>query len=86
MTDKEILLSVENLKVHFHGAENSVAKAVDGVSLSIKRGEVIGLKHASESSGLDAAQPYGVSDAAANAAGPCAPSLPRPTRSEPPCA
>jgi len=38
---KEILLSVENLKVYFHGAENSVAKAVDGVDFEVGREETV---------------------------------------------
>ena len=40
MTDK--LLDIENLSVHFHTPEG-VARAVDGVSLSLAPGETIGL-------------------------------------------
>jgi oligopeptide/dipeptide ABC transporter ATP-binding protein len=37
----EPLLTVENLKVHFHGAENRVAKAVDGVDFEVGREETV---------------------------------------------
>ena len=40
MTDNEILLSVENLKVYFR-SEDEVAKAVDGVSFDVRREETI---------------------------------------------
>ena len=40
MTDNEILLSVENLKVYFR-SEDEVAKAVDGVSFDVRREETV---------------------------------------------
>lgn len=42
MTDQNYLLSVRNLHTYFH-VRGKVAKAVDGVSLTIKAGETLGL-------------------------------------------
>ncbi|TCR68322.1 ABC transporter ATP-binding protein [Bosea sp. BK604] len=42
MTDAAPLLEVTDLATHFH-TRNGVVKAVDGVSFSLKRGEVMGL-------------------------------------------
>ncbi len=41
-TDKKILLDIVGLKTYFHTPE-SVVKAVDGVSLKVRRGEIVGL-------------------------------------------
>ncbi|MFZ0242956.1 MAG: ABC transporter ATP-binding protein [Desulfobacterales bacterium] len=41
MPDTETLISVENLTVHFHGAENRVAKAVEGVGFAVGREETV---------------------------------------------
>jgi oligopeptide/dipeptide ABC transporter ATP-binding protein len=40
MKVNDLLLSVQDLKVYFHGNEN-VARAVDGVSFDIRRGETV---------------------------------------------
>lgn len=37
------ILHIDNLKTYFHLNENKIAKAVDGVSLSIKHGETLAL-------------------------------------------
>lgn len=37
------LLEVRNLKMHFHTGKDAVVKAVDGVSFTIGRGQVLGL-------------------------------------------
>ena len=41
--DREPLLSISNLKVHFNAGTARVVKAVDGVSLDIFKGETLGL-------------------------------------------
>ncbi|MDA0746053.1 MAG: ABC transporter ATP-binding protein [bacterium] len=38
----ELLLEVENLKTHFH-TDNGIARAVDGVSFTLSKGETLGL-------------------------------------------
>lgn len=43
ITNNEILLKVSNLKKHFKLPSKQVLKAVDGVSLEIKKGETLGL-------------------------------------------
>jgi|SRR5215813_21719 len=43
MPDREPLLSISNLKVHFNAGTARVVKAVDGVSLDIFKGETLGL-------------------------------------------
>jgi peptide/nickel transport system ATP-binding protein/oligopeptide transport system ATP-binding protein len=40
MTDNHILLSVENLKVYFHSADET-ARAVDGVSFEVRKNETV---------------------------------------------
>jgi oligopeptide/dipeptide ABC transporter ATP-binding protein len=40
--EKNLLLSVNNLKVYFHGEEN-VSKAVDGITYEVAKGEVVSL-------------------------------------------
>ncbi|MBT8366997.1 MAG: ABC transporter ATP-binding protein [Deltaproteobacteria bacterium] len=40
MTDNDILLSVEDLKVHFR-SDNELARAVDGVSFDVRREETV---------------------------------------------
>jgi oligopeptide/dipeptide ABC transporter ATP-binding protein len=42
MADPSLLLEIRNLRTHFF-TESGVAKAVDGVDLEIRRGEVLGL-------------------------------------------
>lgn len=42
-TNKEILLKTTNLKKHFKLRSNHVLKALDGISLEIRRGETLGL-------------------------------------------
>ncbi len=42
MADSSLLLEIRNLRTHFF-TESGVAKAVDGVDLEIRRGEVLGL-------------------------------------------
>lgn len=42
ITDKDLLLGVKGLKTYFY-TEDGVVKAVDGVELSVGRGEVLGL-------------------------------------------
>ncbi|KIX10865.1 ABC transporter ATP-binding protein [Dethiosulfatarculus sandiegensis] len=42
MTETELLLEVDNLQTHFFSFDG-VAKAVDGVSFNLKRGETLGL-------------------------------------------
>ncbi len=37
----EILLSVQDLKVYFHGENGTVSKAVDGVSYDVRKGETV---------------------------------------------
>jgi oligopeptide/dipeptide ABC transporter ATP-binding protein len=39
-TDKDILLSVQDLRVHFH-TNRSVARALDGVSYEVRKGETV---------------------------------------------
>lgn len=41
MTDTQILLSIEDLKVYFRGADGRASKAVDGVSYDIRREETV---------------------------------------------
>lgn len=43
MSEKEILLSVRDLKKHFHLGHNKILKAVDGVSFDLYRQETLGL-------------------------------------------
>ena len=38
----ETVLRIEDLRTHFH-TDDGVVKAVDGVSLSVRRGEILGL-------------------------------------------
>ncbi len=40
---QEVILSVKNLKQHFHVGRNKIVKAVDDVSFDIYKGEVFGL-------------------------------------------
>ena len=41
MTEQDTLLSVENLKVYFRGADKRASKAVDGVSYAVRREETV---------------------------------------------
>ena len=43
MSTSDPLLDIQNLKVIFHGDRGGVTHAVDGLDLSIKRGETLGL-------------------------------------------
>ncbi len=40
--EKDLLLSVNNLKVYFHG-EETISKAVDGISYEVAKGEIVSL-------------------------------------------
>ena len=40
--NQDTLLTIHNLKVHF-STENGIVKAVDGINLSIQKGEIVGL-------------------------------------------
>jgi oligopeptide/dipeptide ABC transporter ATP-binding protein len=40
--EKDLLLSVKNLKVYFHG-EETISKAVDGIRYEVKKGEIVSL-------------------------------------------
>ena len=40
--EKDLLLSVDNLKVYFHG-EETISKAVDGITYELARGEIVSL-------------------------------------------
>lgn len=39
----EVLLEAQNVKIHFEGKKKQKVKAVDGVNLSIKKGEIFGV-------------------------------------------
>ncbi|MEC2159757.1 ABC transporter ATP-binding protein [Virgibacillus halodenitrificans] len=42
MTNNEVLMEIKNLKTHFNG-DQGLVKAVDGVSISVKKGEAVAI-------------------------------------------